>query len=77
MPACAEQRFVGHKRDVVIEMDENARRIFDKAFATLDRVRDIEVTERSYSGDPLRHGGAACRSARFLIMRNRTRSAAS
>jgi hypothetical protein len=34
-------------------MDENARKIFDEAFATLDRTAHIKVEHRSYHDDPL------------------------
>jgi hypothetical protein len=34
------------KHDMVIAMDENARRIFDEAYATLDRVANVCVEER-------------------------------
>jgi hypothetical protein len=34
-------------------MDERARKIFDEAYATLDRVRDVRVEHRSHHNDPL------------------------
>jgi hypothetical protein len=39
------------KRNVVIAIDENARKIFDEAFATLDRTADITVERRDHSGE--------------------------
>jgi hypothetical protein len=44
---------VGQWHDVVIVMDENARRIFDEAYATLDRVANVAVEERDFDDDPL------------------------
>ena len=40
-------------------MDENARRIFDEAFTTLDRVAHVEVEHRSYHDDPLTRWAAS------------------
>jgi len=40
---------MGRERYVVIAMDENARRIFDEAFATLARTAHVTVEHRDHS----------------------------